>query len=115
MYPFEGNLQVVAGFLRFDIQLTAFGIGGSSARANVRSVRVDQIFERQARVDEFLDRLGSEAIAIPVDAGRMVGHLVEHLAVGAGEPGIVLEEVAVPIDVGDHQLLVEQAHWPRRR
>ena len=36
----------------------------------------------------------------------MVGHLVEHLAVGAREPGIVLEEIAMPIHMRDDQFLI---------
>ena len=39
---------------------------------------------------------------------RVVGHLVHHLAIGLREPEVVLEEIAVPVDMGHHQLLVEQ-------
>jgi hypothetical protein len=42
------------------------------------------------------------------DVRGVVRHLVHHLAVGRAEPQVVLEEVAVRVDVGDHQLLVDQ-------
>ena len=38
----------------------------------------------------------------------MVGHLVHHLAIGVREVGVVLEEIAVAVDMGHDQLLVER-------
>lgn len=38
----------------------------------------------------------------------VVRHLVHHLAVGGAEPKVVFEEVAVCVDVGNDQLLVNQ-------
>ena len=51
---------------------------------DMRSMCVNQVFQRKTGVDEFLDRLGPMPIAIAADAGRVVGHLIEHLAVGVG-------------------------------
>jgi hypothetical protein len=38
----------------------------------------------------------------------VVGHLVDHLAVGAAKPEVVAEEVAVAKDVRHHDLLVDE-------
>ena len=51
---------------------------------------------------------------VPADAGPVVGHLVHHLAAGVGEVGVVLEEVAVPVDVGHHQLLIDGVIAPHQ-
>ena len=69
-------------------------------------MRIDQVFEREADVEEFLDACRSRAFDVLADAGGVVGHLVHHFAVGLGEPEVVLEEVAVAVDVGHDQLLV---------
>jgi hypothetical protein len=76
--------------------------------ANVWGVRVDQVLERQTRVDKHLDGLGTVPVAIAVDPGRVVGHLVEHLAVCMRKPRVVLEEITVAVDVGDDELLIEE-------
>ena len=60
----------------------------------------------EAGVDEFLDGFEADAVDVAIDAGGVVGHFVEHLAIGVGEPLVVFEEVAVAIDVGDDELLV---------
>ena len=54
------------------------------------------------------------SVHVPADAVAVVRHLVHHLAVGVGEPIVVLEEVAVPVDVGHHQLLVDQPVAPHQ-
>ena len=51
--------------------------------------------ERQAAIDEVLDRLLAVTIHVRADAIAVVGHLVHHLAVGLAEPDVVLEEVVV--------------------
>ena len=79
------------------------------AAANERRVDVDQVLQAQAGVDELLDLLDADFVHVPPDAIAVVGHLVHHLAAGLAEPEIVLEEVAVAVDVGHHQLLVDQA------
>jgi hypothetical protein len=38
----------------------------------------------------------------------VVGHLIDHLPVGGSEIEVVLEKIAVGIDMGHHQLLVDQ-------
>ena len=68
---------------------------------------VDQVVDRHAPVDERLDLVLAVPLDVPADAGRVVGHLVHHLAVGVREVDVVLEEIAVPVDVGHHQLLVD--------
>ena len=59
-------------------------------------MRVDQVLERQARVDEHLDRLGPVAVAVAIDPGRVVGHLVEHLAVGRANQALFLKKSQCP-------------------
>ena len=73
---------------------------------DVRQVRVDQIFQREAGIDEFFNRFVSMPIDVPIDACRVVRHLIEHATIGRREPGVVLEEVAMPVNVSDHQLLI---------
>jgi hypothetical protein len=69
---------------------------------------VDHVVEREALVEEGLDALHAVALHQPPDGGAVVRHAVHHLAVGVLEPGVVLEEVAVPVDVRHDQLLVDQ-------
>ena len=77
-----------------------------------RLVRVDEILQGQAAVDKGLDRLGAEAIHVPLDSCRVVGHLVDHLPIRVSEVEIVLEEVTVPVDVGHHDLLIHTVVAP---
>ena len=42
------------------------------------------------------------------DVRGVVRHLVHHFAVGLAEPEVVLEEIAVAVDVGDDQLLIDE-------
>ena len=69
---------------------------------------VDQVVDRHAAVDERLDLVLAVLLDVAADAGAVVGHLVHHLAAGVGEVGVVLEEIAVPVDVGHHQLLIDR-------
>ena len=71
-----------------------------------RRVHVDQVLQRQADVDEVFDLAFTELIHVMTDPIAMIGGLVHHLAVGVAEPDIVLEEVAVRVDVGHDELLV---------
>ena len=73
-----------------------------------RQMDVDQIFDAQTGVDEILDLFNAEAVHVPADADAVVGHLVHHLAIRMAEPVVVLEEVAMPVDVGHDHLLVGQ-------
>ena len=57
---------------------------------------------------KLLDRVVAVLLDVLADAGGVVGHLVHHFAVGLAEPEVVLEEVAVAVDVGDDELLVDQ-------
>ncbi len=38
----------------------------------------------------------------------MVGHLIHHLAIRVPEKGVVLEKIAMPVDMRHHQLLVHR-------
>ncbi len=71
-----------------------------------RQERVDQVVQRQRAVEEDLDRVLAQAVDRLAHARGMVGHAVEHLALGGLEPDVVLEEVGVPADVRDHELLL---------
>ena len=78
------------------------------AAADERRVDVDLVLDAQAGVDELFDLLDADLVHVPADAIAVVGHLVHHLAIRLAEPEIVLEEVAVAVDVRHHQLLVDQ-------
>ena len=75
---------------------------------DVHRVHVDQVFQRQAGVDELLDLLVAETIDVLADPRGVIRHLIEHLPIRLAEPGVVLEEIAVPVDVSDDQLLIDQ-------
>ena len=45
------------------------------------------------------DLFHADAVHVAADAVAVIGHLVHHFAVGLAEPGVVLEEVAMPVDV----------------
>jgi hypothetical protein len=69
---------------------------------------IHQVLQGQAAVDESLHRLTPVAIRIPLDPGGVVGHLIDHLPVGGGKIEVVLEKIAMGINMGHHQLLVDQ-------
>ena len=70
---------------------------------------VDLVLQAQAGVDELLDLLDADLVHVPPHAIAVVGHLVHHLAAGLAEPEVVLEEVAMAVNVGHHQLLIGRA------
>ena len=55
-----------------------------------------------------LDLVDALALDVAADAHGVVRHAVDHAAVGAREIEVVLEEVAVPVDVGHDHLLVDR-------
>ena len=72
-------------------------------------MRIDQVVERQAHVDERFDLVLAAAAHVLADAVAWLAMLVDHLAVRSWlEVGVVLEEIAVAVDVGHHQLLVDR-------
>ena len=103
------RVHVVAGAqLGRRLRLVLRGLRRLGARLEFR-VEVDQILEAEGPVQEALDRLLSVAVHEPADLGGVVRHPVDHLPVGLAEPHVVLEEVAVAVDVGDDQLVLHQA------
>jgi hypothetical protein len=73
-----------------------------------RGVHVDQVVEAQDRVDERLDALDAIAIHVLARLRRVVRHDVHHLSGRLAEPKVVLEEVAVAVDVRHDELLLGQ-------
>jgi len=71
-------------------------------------VRVDQILQRQERVKTLFDLIHSVALDVAADARGVVRHLVDHFAIGAAEPDVVLEEIAVRIHMRDHRLVIDR-------
>ena len=53
---------------------------------------------------------GIEAVLVDVlpDLRGVIRHRVHHFAIGLREPDVVLEEIAVAVDVGHHDLLVDE-------
>ena len=91
------------------MQLDVLQFGGAavSASRDVWTVGIDQVLQRQADVDPFLDRVLAMTVDVLAHANGVVGHLIQHLPVCVLEPGVVLEEVDVAEDMGHHQLLVD--------
>ncbi len=65
------------------------------------------VFDREADVDEVFDGRLALNIHVSADAVAVIGHLVHHFSAGLTEPLVVFEEVAVPVDVGHDELLVD--------
>ena len=84
-----------------DVRLAA-----GTLAANVVPEGVDEVLHAQAGIDEALHLAHAVAIDVAPHPRCMVRHLVEHLAIGGREPGVVGEEVDVAEDVGHDQLLV---------
>ena len=84
------------------------------APLDVGRVNVDQVLQRQATVDEVLDRVLAEPLHVRADPAAVIGGLVHHLAVGLAEPGVVLEEVVMAVDVGHDELLVDHLVAPEQ-
>ena len=80
----------------------------ASNRLDERRVDVDQVLDAQTGIDEVLDLLHAKPIHVRADSVAMVGHLVDHLAACLAEPIIVLEEIAMAVNVGHDQLVVGQ-------
>ena len=70
-------------------------------------MRVDEVLEGEAGVEELFDLFEAEAFDVFAHAGGVVGHAVHHLAVGLAEPEVVLEEIAVGVDVGHDEFLID--------
>ena len=71
-------------------------------------MRVDQVLDAQTEIDELLDFVLPVAIHVIADLHRMIGHGIEHLAIGFGEPIVVLEKIHVTVDVRHHRLLIDE-------
>jgi hypothetical protein len=72
------------------------------------SMGIDEVLQGKTAIDEGLHRLRSIAIRIALDPGGMVGHFVDHFPVRVIEVEIILKKIAVGIDVGHDQFLVNQ-------
>src|SRR5919202_729657 len=66
-------------------------------------MRIDMAVEGKSDVHQVLDRLQAVALDIAVDAQRVRHGIIEHVAVGGGEQGVVLEKIDVTKHVGGHQ------------
>jgi hypothetical protein len=71
-------------------------------------VRIDQVFQAQADIQPALDGVVAVLLDVLADVRRVVGHLVHHFAIGLAEPQVVLEKIAMPVDVRDHQFLIDE-------
>ena len=83
-------------------------------RRRMDGVVVDQPLDRERGVQEVLDGLLAVALQVAAHPGPVVRHLVDHVPVGLAEPHVVLEEVAVAVDVGDDHLLVHERVRPHQ-
>ena len=71
-------------------------------------VMVDEIIERETYVDEVFNPLEPEPVDILPDFRGVIRHCVHHFAIRSGEPDIVLEEIAVTVNVGHDDLLIDE-------
>ena len=97
IYPVE-SLSLLKVIVRPDL--------GWLPTLDERGVIIDQILERETGIDERFHPFGAESLDVPPYAGRMVGHLIEHLSIGMAEPEVILEEVTMRIDVSNDHLLI---------
>jgi hypothetical protein len=77
-------------------------------------VDIDEVFERKAAVNKGLHLIVPYVIDKSPNVGGMIGHLVEHLSIGLAEPVIVLEKIAVAINMGNHGLLIDKIISPEK-
>ncbi len=99
------KVVVGAGRLRRRLGL---GQGAGVGRLVVRRVRIDVLLNREHGVEQALD-LGLAVLELVApDAVGVEGDGVEHAARGAGEVGIVGEEVGVAEDMGGDQLVLDR-------
>jgi hypothetical protein len=71
-------------------------------------VWINQVLQRKATVGEGLHCRGPITVCVPLNPGGMIGHLIHHLPTGMGEIEAILEKIAMAVDVGHDQLLVNQ-------
>ncbi len=69
---------------------------------------VDQVVERQASIQEAFDRFEAIPVDVLPDLRGVVRHRVHHFAIGLREPDVVLEEIAVAVNVGHDDLLIDE-------
>ena len=112
-----GRVDVALHVTAFDVQpldyiwfvvVNDWSLGDRVVALDVGCVVVDQVFQRQTRVDEFLDNVIPVAINDSLHPRAVVGHLVQHLAVRVREPHVVFEEIDMAGDVRHHHLLRDQ-------
>ncbi len=63
--------------------------------------------ERQTSM-KALDRIEPELVDVLADLRGVIRHRVHHFAIGLREPDVVLEEIAVAVNVGHDDLLVDE-------
>ena len=78
------------------------------AAAHEHRMRIDKVLEGEEGVKQNLHAVVAMPFNVTADPRAMIGHLVDHPAVRLAEPDVVLEEVAVGVDVGDHRLVVDR-------
>ena len=109
-------LHIVLGWVARQLLLDSFlrvrlarRLAAIVAALHEGRMRVDQVLQRQAGVDELLHLVMPVPLNMTANPRAVVGHAVHHLAVGFAEPDIVLEEIAVAVDVSDDRLLIDRA------
>ena len=102
---FGGKLAGDGGRL-FVVGAGEFVFGAVVGALDEGGMDVDQVFDAEAGVDEIFDLFDAEAVHVAADAIAVVGHLVHHFAIGLAEPIVVLEEIAMAVDMGHDQFLV---------
>ena len=70
-------------------------------------VDVDQIIDRHAAIHEGFHFVFAELFDILTNARAMIRHLVHHLATGVREISVILEKIAMTVNVCHHQFLID--------
>ena len=69
---------------------------------------IDEVVDRQADIDETFDGVQAVLVDVFPHLRGVVRHGVHHFAIRLREPDVVLEEVAMPVNVGHHDFLIDQ-------
>ena len=69
---------------------------------------IDQIVDGQTNVDEAFHGIQPVLVDVFPDLGGVIRHRVHHFAIGLREPDVVLEEIAVAVDMRHDDLLIDE-------
>jgi hypothetical protein len=69
---------------------------------------VNKVINRKTHVDKVFDLSVPVFIDVLSDLGGVISHLIHHLSIRFGEPEIILEKIAVGVNVCHYDFLVHK-------